>query len=274
MFSGRPTCTATVTSVSESDSGTAVALSGLASPPRAGDAVLLAGIAGTVSAAAGGTTVEIPASEHSLAGVLRAGANVNVEVGGGAGWHLVRGRPDAVCRVADVLDAGKGFKIAVLSLPAEKHARGGKHGKHSGDLRAELQPGAYVAVDGVALCAISADHEAGTVAVALSPETCHGTTLGKLEKGGEVALECDAVARHVREELSAPSEEEGGDARDKEGKSGAKEKKVQATALEKLARDLVKGSASAAEGVVAAIAVKMVKKLVQSGLQEALKGKL
>jgi riboflavin synthase len=60
-----------------------------------------------------------------------------------------------------------------------------------------------IAIEGVSLTVAALAREG--VEVSLIPETLERTTLGALERGQRVNVECDVLARYVRRQLEADS---------------------------------------------------------------------
>ena len=125
-------------------------------------------------------------------GRLEAGAAVNLEpalrAGDPLGGHIVQGHVDGVARVRGVEQEGDGCRIW-LEAPAEL-------------LRYLVEKGS-VALDGVSLTVAEVDDDG--FAVALIPHTLAETTLGALERGDEVNLETDVLAKYVERLVASPS---------------------------------------------------------------------
>ena len=60
-----------------------------------------------------------------------------------------------------------------------------------------------IAIEGVSLTVAGLD--GGTIEVSLIPETLERTTLGELEPGDRVNVECDVMARYVRSMMTKMS---------------------------------------------------------------------
>jgi riboflavin synthase len=117
-------------------------------------------------------------------GRLEPGAGVNLEpalrAGEPLGGHYVQGHVDGVGRVRSVESEGEGQR-AWFDAPPDV-------------LRYCVEKGS-VTVDGVSLTVAGLDDKG--FAVALVPHTLAVTTLGALQRGNEVNLEADALAKYV-----------------------------------------------------------------------------
>jgi riboflavin synthase len=102
------------------------------------------------------------------------------------GGHLVQGHVDGTATVADLHDDGFAKRVRV-ELP-------------DGLLPYVVEHGS-VAIEGVSLTVARLDDP--VVEVSLIPETLERTTLGRLEAGDRVNVECDVLARYVRRQLEA-----------------------------------------------------------------------
>ena len=118
------------------------------------------------------------------------GTRINLEpslrLGDELGGHIVSGHVDAVGTV--IARAGEGDSIR-LTVEAPR------------ELAPFIAPKGSIAVDGVSLTVNEVeDRPDGSVAFGLNiiPHTAEVTTLGELEKGDEVNLEIDTVARYLQ----------------------------------------------------------------------------
>lgn len=118
-------------------------------------------------------------------GALEVGRRVNLE--GSAtpatllGGHIVLGHVDGVAEVVRVMREGE-HRVRL----------------HAGrDLMQYVSPKGSVAIDGVSLTVAEVNPEEGWFEVALIPTTLTATTLGELEPGSLVNLECDALVKAV-----------------------------------------------------------------------------
>jgi len=123
-------------------------------------------------------------------GQWRQGARINLEpslkLGDELGGHIVSGHVDAVGEIAQVTPEGGSVRVTVVAPP---------------ELAPFIAPKGSVAVDGVSLTVNEVeDRPDGSVAFGLNiiPHTAEVTTLGELEKGDEVNLEIDTVARYLQ----------------------------------------------------------------------------
>jgi riboflavin synthase len=125
----------------------------------------------------------------TLAG-LAVGSGVNLELPLRAderlGGHIVQGHVDGTGTVAELIDEGFAKRVRV-ELPAELLPYVVEHGS--------------VTIEGVSLTVARLDDP--VVEVSLIPETLERTTLGRLEAGDRVNVECDVLARYVRRQLEA-----------------------------------------------------------------------
>jgi riboflavin synthase len=125
----------------------------------------------------------------TLAG-LGVGSGVNLELPLRAderlGGHIVQGHVDGTGTVAELIDEGFAKRVRV-ELPAELLPYVVEHGS--------------VTIEGVSLTVARLDDP--VVEVSLIPETLERTTLGRLEAGDRVNVECDVLARYVRRQLEA-----------------------------------------------------------------------
>jgi len=123
-------------------------------------------------------------------GGLEAGGRVNLELAVRAsdrlGGHIVQGHVDGVGAVLEAREDGFARRLRV-GLPEEL-------------LRYAIDKGS-IALNGVSLTV--AELGEGWVEVSLIPETLERTTLGGLEPGDRLNVECDMVAKYV-ERLVAP----------------------------------------------------------------------
>ena len=123
-------------------------------------------------------------------GQWRQGARINLEpslkLGDELGGHIVSGHVDAVGEIAQVTPEGGSVRVTVVAPP---------------ELAPFIAPKGSIAVDGVSLTVNEVeDRPDGSVAFGLNiiPHTAEVTTLGELEKGDEVNLEIDTVARYLQ----------------------------------------------------------------------------
>ena len=104
------------------------------------------------------------------------------------GGHVVQGHVDGTGTVAASEDDGFARRLRV-ELPEE--------------LATFVVEQGSIAIEGVSLTIAAID--GNTVEVSLIPETLERTTLGELEPGARVNVECDVLARYVRSMLSKVS---------------------------------------------------------------------
>jgi riboflavin synthase len=104
------------------------------------------------------------------------------------GGHVVQGHVDGTATVAEVAEEGFAKRLR-LELPDELHPYVVDRGS--------------IAIEGVSLTVASLT-ETG-LEVSLIPETLERTTLGRVELGDRLNVECDVLARYVRRQLSGAS---------------------------------------------------------------------
>jgi riboflavin synthase len=161
----------------------------LADELREGDSVAVNGVCLTATAADGGwfdaEAMNETLSRSSL-GRLEVGALVNLElplrVGDRLGGHLVQGHVDGVGRVDSVATEGFSRRVRIEA--------------DAGILRYVVEKGS-ITVDGVSLTVAGVDP--GSFTVSLIPETVARTNLGAAERGTEVNLEVDVLAKYVEQ---------------------------------------------------------------------------
>lgn len=122
--------------------------------------------------------------EMTTLGSLAEGGEVNLEsalrAGDPIGGHYVQGHVDGVGSIDSLEESGDDRRVWITP-PAE--------------LGSLVQPRGSIAVDGVSLTV--AETSGDRFSVALIPVTLRETTLGQLEPGCKVNLECDMLARAV-----------------------------------------------------------------------------
>jgi riboflavin synthase len=164
----------------------------LASELAEGDSVAVNGACLTATVVSGGA-FEADAMNQTLElttlGELEPGAAVNLELALRAedrlGGHVVQGHVDGTAAVAEVIEDGFARRIRI-ELPAE--------------LLPYVVERGSLAIEGVSLTVADLDGEIAEVS--LIPETLERTTLGGLEPGDRVNVECDVLARYVARQLS------------------------------------------------------------------------
>jgi len=167
----------------------------LASELEPGDSVSVAGACLTATRV-DGEAFEADVMNQSLSvttlGRLEPGSRVNLELALRAddrlGGHLVQGHVDATAKVAAVSVDGFARRLRV-QLP--------------GELLPYVVERGSIAIEGVSLTISGLGED--WIEVSLIPETLERTTLGELEPGAEVNVECDLMARYVRRALKAVS---------------------------------------------------------------------
>jgi riboflavin synthase len=161
---------------------------GLASELKEGDSVAVNGACLTATSAGNGS-FEADVMQQTLGlttlGGLEASSRVNLELPLRAtdrlGGHVVQGHVDGTAAVEAVTEEGFARRMRI-ELPDE--------------LAPYVVERGSIAIEGVSLTIASV--EGSSVEVSLIPETLERTTLGSLEPGDRVNVECDVVARYVR----------------------------------------------------------------------------
>jgi riboflavin synthase len=158
---------------------------------QVGESISCAGVCLTVITSREGAsrnqfTVEAAAETLATTTVSawRVGTRVNLEralrLGDGLGGHLVAGHVDGVAQIIAREDLSDMARFAVRA-PAS--------------LVRFIAPKGSVALDGVSLTVNAV--EAGTFSVLIIPHTLRSTTFGTTNKGDEVNLEVDLMARYA-----------------------------------------------------------------------------
>jgi riboflavin synthase len=168
---------------------------GLASELDPGDSVAVNGACLTATSAGNGS-FEAEVMKQTLGlttlGTLEPAARVNLELPLRAqdrmGGHLVQGHVDGTGTVTSVEADGFARRLRV-ELPE--------------DLLGYVVERGSIAIEGVSLTVAGLDE--GTLEVSLIPETLERTTLGALEPGDRVNVECDVMARYVRRAIGEMS---------------------------------------------------------------------
>jgi riboflavin synthase len=157
-----------------------------------GDSVAVNGVCLTATAVDNGTftadVMHATLQTSSLDGV-ESGGRVNLELPLRAtdrlGGHVVQGHVDGLGVVLDVRDDGFARTLRIGAPP---------------ELLRYVVARGSIAVDGISLTVAEAADDSFTVS--LIPETLERTTLGSLERGDRVNVECDVLARYVRRQLA------------------------------------------------------------------------
>jgi riboflavin synthase len=192
MFTGIIKELGTVEAIESSADGARLRIRAeLASELGEGDSVAVNGACLTATTVTGETfeaDVMHQTLELTTLGALAVGSGANLELPLRAderlGGHIVQGHVDGTATVAELVDEGFAKRVRV-ELPAELLPYVVEHGS--------------VAIEGVSLTVARLDDP--VVEVSLIPETLERTTLGRLEAGDRVNVECDVLARYVRRQL-------------------------------------------------------------------------
>ena len=193
MFTGIIEELGRVEAIDRSDEGARLRIrAGLASELEAGDSVSVNGACLTATSTGNGSfEAEVMQQTLSLTtlGELAADSAVNLELPLRAtdrlGGHVVQGHVDGAATVVDVSEEGFARRLR-LELPEE--------------LRPYVVERGSIAIEGVSLtiAALSGN----VLEVSLIPETLERTTLGRLQPGDRVNVECDVLARYVERQLA------------------------------------------------------------------------
>jgi len=194
MFTGIIKELGEVATVESSADGARLRISAdLASELAEGDSVAVDGACLTATSVKGGAfeaDVMHQTLELTALGGLEPGSTVNLELplrpDDRLGGHVVQGHVDGTATVTEIADDGFAKRLRV-ELPDELLPYVVEHGS--------------IAIAGVSLTVAGLDGEG--VEVSLIPETLERTTLGRLESGNRVNVECDLLARYVRRQLDA-----------------------------------------------------------------------
>lgn len=194
MFTGIIKELGKVETVETSDEGARVRIDAeLAAELDEGDSVAVNGACLTATAVtAGAFEAEVMHQTLSLTtlGELESSSPVNLELPLLAtdrlGGHVVQGHIDGTAAVKDIADDGFAKRLRI-ELPDE--------------LLPYVVERGSIAIEGVSLTI--ADLADSGLEVSLIPETLERTTLGSLEPGDRVNVECDVLARYVRRQLEA-----------------------------------------------------------------------
>jgi riboflavin synthase len=193
MFTGIVTELGSVEAVEASEEGARLRIRAeLASELEPGDSVAVNGACLTATAVRGGEfRADVMRQTLSLTtlGELDASARVNLELPlrptDRLGGHVVQGHVDGTATVADLIADGFAKRLR-LELPD--------------DLLPYIVDRGSIAIEGVSLTV--AELTDSGLEVSLIPETLERTTLGALEPGDRVNVECDVLARYVQRQLS------------------------------------------------------------------------
>jgi riboflavin synthase len=194
MFTGIIEELGTVEAVETADEGARLRIrAGLAGELQAGDSVAVNGACLTATSAGNGSfEADVMRQTLSLTtlGGLDADSAVNLELPVRAadrlGGHVVQGHVDGTASVVDVFDDGFAQRLRI-ELPEELRPLVVEHGS--------------IAIEGVSLTVAALTDEG--LEVSLIPETLERTTLGQIEPGDRVNVECDVLARYVERQLSS-----------------------------------------------------------------------
>jgi riboflavin synthase len=194
MFTGIVEELGRVEAVERSTAGARVRIAtGIASELSEGDSVAVNGACLTAIEVSGdGFQADVmnQSLELTTLGELEPGSGVNLELALRAedrlGGHVVQGHVDGTASVTQVSEDGFARRVRI-ELPEE--------------LLPYVVERGSIAIEGVSLTIASLDDP--EVEVSLIPETLERTTLGELEEGSRLNIECDVLARYVARQLSA-----------------------------------------------------------------------
>lgn len=193
MFTGLIKELGKVDAIETSDEGVRLRIGAeLSSELAEGDSVAVNGACLTATSVGDGAfAADVMHQTLSLTtlGELERSSGVNLELPLRAtdrlGGHVVQGHVDGTATVADLSADGFAKRLRI-ELP--------------GELLPYVVERGSIAIEGVSLT-IAALTDSG-LEVSLIPETLERTTLGALEPGDRVNVECDVLARYVRRQLS------------------------------------------------------------------------
>jgi riboflavin synthase len=193
MFTGIVKELGRVEAVDSSEDGARLRIgAGLASEVSEGDSVAVNGACLTATSVGDGA-FEADVMHQTLSlttlGELEPSSPVNLELALRAtdrlGGHVVQGHVDGTATVRDVSADGFAKRVRI-ELPDE--------------LLPYVVERGSIAIEGVSLTI--ADLTENGLEVSLIPETHERTTLGTVEPGDRVNVECDVLARYVRRQLA------------------------------------------------------------------------
>jgi riboflavin synthase len=182
-----------VESVEASDGGARLRIRAeLVSELQPGDSVSVNGACLTATGVGGGS-FEADVMHQTLSlttlGELEQGSSVNLELPlrptDRLGGHVVQGHVDGTATVAELVPDGFAKRLSA-ELPA--------------DLLPYVVERGSIALEGVSLTVTSL--EDAVVEVSLIPETLERTTLGRVEAGARLNVECDVLARYVARQIA------------------------------------------------------------------------
>jgi riboflavin synthase len=194
MFTGIIEELGRVEAIDASDDGARLRIGAdLSSELSEGDSVAVNGACLTATSVADGA-FEADVMHQTLSlttlGGLEASSPVNLELPlrptDRLGGHVVQGHVDGTATVSDLTADGFAKRLRI-ELPDE--------------LLPYVVERGSIAIEGVSLTI--ADLMDSILEVSLIPETIERTTLGSLERGDRVNVECDVLARYVRRQLEA-----------------------------------------------------------------------
>ena len=193
MFTGIVKELGRVEAIDASDDGARLRIGAeLASELSEGDSVAVNGACLTATSVGDGN-FEADVMHQTLSlttlGELEASSAVNLELPLRAddrlGGHVVQGHVDGTATVTDVIEDGFAKRVRI-ELPDE--------------LLPYVVERGSIAIEGVSLTI--ADLTDNGLEVSLIPETLERTTLGGVQPGDRLNVECDVLARYVQRQLS------------------------------------------------------------------------
>ena len=196
MFTGLVAEKGTVSAIERGPEGARLRIeTSLATELAEGESVAVGGVCLTATSVQGssfGADVMEQTLALSTLGGLETGSAVNLELPLRAsdrlGGHIVQGHVDGTATVVSTEDEGFARRLA-FELPEELSSLVVERGS--------------IAIEGVSLTVAAVGED--WVEVALIPETLERTTLGELEPGARVNVECDLMARYLRKWWSGVS---------------------------------------------------------------------
>jgi riboflavin synthase len=192
MFTGIVKELGTVLALESSAEGARLRIGAeLASELSEGDSISVSGACLTATSVSEGTFeayVMHQTLELTTLGELEPDSRINLELPLRAadrlGGHVVQGHVDGTGTIAEVADEGFAKRLRI-ELPDELLPYVVEHGS--------------IAIEGVSLTVAALISDG--VEVSLIPETLERTTLGGVEAGDRLNVECDVLARYVHRQL-------------------------------------------------------------------------
>jgi len=189
MYTGVVEWTGTVESATAADEGGTVRVATDTADLEPGDSIAVSGVCLTAESVGDGwfeASLSADTATRTYLLDLEAGEPVNIErplpADGRFDGHVVKGTVDTTTTVAWMTERADDWWLSV-DVP-------------EGYEQFVVEKGA-VALDGVGLTVAAVDDEAGTIGVAVVPETYERTTLSETEAGDPIHFEADILAKYA-----------------------------------------------------------------------------